>query len=60
MSRDLKRMYFMAFTRNIDRPEGLRTDRVIVLGESARGVPPPIHAWFPIGEAVGHEFIYDR
>jgi len=57
MSRDRKSVYFMGFTLSIARPDALG-DRVVLLGEAARDSAPPIKAWFPIGEAVGRQFIY--
>ena len=59
MSSDERRMYLLAFTRLVDRPANLPMTAQIVLGESARGVAPPIKAWYPEGRAQGHEFIYD-
>lgn len=56
-SRDRARVY-LAFTQRVDRPRGLRADRQIVFAEVAAGLTPPVKAWFPMGEAVGHEFIY--
>jgi hypothetical protein len=40
------------------RPEGLREDQAVTLGESRTGAPPPIVAWYPIGENTGHAFVY--
>jgi hypothetical protein len=57
-SRDGSRVYFMAFTTPVNRPGGLRADRQIVFNEVQAGVTPPVKAWFPIGERVGHEFVY--
>lgn len=57
-SRDGSRVYLLAFTTSVDRPRGLRADRQIVFDEVPAGVTPPVKAWFPIGETVGHEFIY--
>jgi hypothetical protein len=58
MSRDGSRVYLTAFTRTVARPAGLRSDRQIVLHEVPLGTTPPLRTWFPIGEAIGHEFIY--
>ena len=56
-SRDRKKVYLTAFTRDVDRPRG--DDKLIVeLGEAAPGTPPPVAAWFPLGERLGHQFIY--
>ena len=57
LSRDRKVLYFTAFTRSIPRPEGLG-NRVVLLGEASAGSARPITAWFPVDEAIGHQFIY--
>ena len=59
LSRDRSKVYLMAFTTTIPRPENLR-DRVVLLAESARGAAPQVRAWFPIGDAIGHQFNYGR
>jgi arginine exporter protein ArgO len=56
-SRDRRQVYFMAFTRTVDRPRGLG-NRLVLLGEAAAGTAPPIKAWFPLGDVSGHQFIY--
>ena len=48
------------FTRRVDRPAGLGHDESVVLGETPKGVPPPVLGWYPIGENIGHEFTYKR
>jgi hypothetical protein len=57
-SRDGARVYLLAFTTPVDRPNGLRRDYQIVFNEVQAGMAPPVKAWFPIGEKAGHEFIY--
>jgi hypothetical protein len=57
-SRDGRRVYLIAFTTPVDRPRGLRADRQIVFNEVQAGVTTPVKTWFPIGETVGHEFMY--
>ena len=57
-SRDRAQVYLTAFTRRVNRPAGLRADRQVVFNEVPSGTTPPIKAWFPIGEDVGHEFLY--
>jgi hypothetical protein len=56
--RDDVRVHVTAFTRRIDRPSGLAANSQIVFGEVSAGTTPPVRAWFPIGESVGHEFLY--
>ena len=57
-SRDGRHIYFMASTRMVSRPDGLKPDGEITFGESPAGTAPPIKRWFPSGAQVGHEFIY--
>jgi len=59
-SRDRKKVYITAFTRQVERPNTDRGKLLITLGEAAPGSAPPVSAWFPIGSSVGHEFIYGR
>jgi hypothetical protein len=58
MSRDRTHQYLAAFTARVRRPDGLPANRQIVFQEVPAGMAPPIKAWFPIGESVGHEFLY--
>lgn len=51
---------YLGNTRRVERPIGARTNEPVVLGESSRGLPPPIVAWYPTGAVTGHEFIYRR
>ena len=58
LSRNRKNAYFLGFTNPIEKPRGLASDAMVSLGESSPGAPPPITAWWPIGEETGREFIY--
>ena len=58
LSRDRSKVYLMAFTRRISRPAGMRPDQAVSFGEAPAGAPPPISAWFPVGESTGHQFVY--
>jgi len=58
MNADHTQVYFMGFTRTVDRPRGLSNDVGVTFGESSRGLAAPIKAWYPTGESIGHEFIY--
>jgi hypothetical protein len=60
LSRDRSKVYLLAFTNAVERPVGMREDRVVTLGETPRGTPPPILAWYPIGDSTGREFIYRK
>lgn len=59
LSRDRKKVYLLAFTDPIARPDNLG-NRVVLLSETATGATPQLRAWFPIGETTGHQFNYDR
>jgi hypothetical protein len=59
-SDDRSKVYFMAMTQPAHRPEGLPADRLVTFGEAERGTVPPIAAWYPEGEQIGHTFIYAR
>jgi hypothetical protein len=57
-SLDRTRVLYMASTDRVLRPEWLDTERAVVFGEARRDAPPPIAAWYPVGERMGHAFIY--
>ncbi|MCC7032222.1 MAG: hypothetical protein IT179_05225 [Acidobacteria bacterium] len=52
------KVFYRGSTMRASRPNSTRRDLVIEFGEAARGVPPPITAWFPLGEPTGHAFVY--
>ena len=54
------RVCYLGFTNRIERPRDMRDDRLVSLGESRIGVAPPVLAWYPVGDARGYEFIYNR
>ena len=51
-------VHFTGFTEQVSRPAGLPAGHRISLGEAQAGAAPPITAWFPTGNSVGHRFIY--
>lgn len=59
-SRDGSRVYVTAFTVSVQRPKALPVTRQIVFNEVAAGMAPPVKTWFPIGQSIGHQFVYDR
>jgi hypothetical protein len=59
MSRDRAHLYLTTFTKRVERPRRLPGNRQIVFQEAPAGIAPPIKTWFPIGQSIGHEFIYD-
>lgn len=58
-SHDRLRTYFMGMTRRSERPADLPVTQFVTLGETRRGEVPPITAWYPDGERMGHAFVYD-
>jgi hypothetical protein len=59
-SRDRRKVYLTAFTRQVERPRNDRGKLIVTLGEATPGAVPPVSTWFPIGESVGHQFIYGQ
>ena len=51
-------VHFTGFTEQVSRPAGLPAGHRISFGEAQAGAAPPITAWFPTGDSVGHRFIY--
>ena len=60
VSRDRSKVYYTGFTALVPRPAGLPADRMLTFGEVPAGMPPPIAAWYPTGESIGHRFIYEH
>jgi len=58
-SRDGLRTYLTTFTVNVQRPKGLPVNRQIVFNEVPAGTTPPVKAWFPVGQTIGHQFVYE-
>jgi hypothetical protein len=56
-SRDGRHTYLTAFTRTVDRPSAQR-DNTVLFNEVPTGTTPSVRAWYPLGERIGHEFIY--
>jgi hypothetical protein len=52
------KVYGLFLTQSVIRPANTRSDASVTLGEARPGTPPPIRAWFPIGETTGYQFIY--
>jgi hypothetical protein len=57
-SRDGRQSYFQGFTTPVSKPAQMKADASISLGESVKGSPAPIVAWFPAGESTGRRFKY--
>ena len=58
-SKDQRKIYLTAFTRDVERPSGLPETQHVSLGETPAGGAPPIRVWYPMFDSVGHEFIYN-
>ena len=58
-NRDGSRIYLTAFTVPVQRPTGLPLTRQIVFNEVGSGMTPPVKTWYPVGQAIGHQFVYD-
>jgi hypothetical protein len=54
-----RRAHFLGFTRPVERPRNMPEDQTITVREARAGEPVPITAWYPVGYASGHEFIYE-
>ena len=52
------KLHLMALTQHVVRPASAGRDATVTFGEARRGTPPPIKAWYPQGDSVGHAFIY--
>ena len=59
LSKDRSRLYLTAFTAPIDRPAGMPMTVTVSVGEATPGTATPITAWYPIGQSMGHRFIYE-
>jgi hypothetical protein len=57
-SADRDKLYYMGFTRTVSRPKHMSPRMPVAFGEAAANEPPPIAAWYEIGDTIGHEFIY--
>ena len=50
--------YYQGFTQLVARPKGLPANAIVTFGERPADSPMPIAAWYPIGETIGHQFLY--
>jgi hypothetical protein len=57
-SLDGSHTYVTAFTVSVQRPTELPAGRQIVFNEVPAGTTTPVKAWFPIGQTIGHQFVY--
>ena len=52
------KVYYMAMTERVVRPTWLPRDLAVTFGEARPGTTVPLTAWYPIGEPMGHAFVY--
>jgi hypothetical protein len=57
-SADRTKLHYLGLTLRTARPAGLPRDRLVTFGEVGRGEAPPITAWYPVGEQLGHAFFH--
>jgi hypothetical protein len=57
-SRDGRHVYLTTYTRTVDRPSRQRADLQLLFNEVPAGTTPSVRAWYPLGDPIGHEFIY--
>jgi hypothetical protein len=53
-----RKMYYLGFTQIIPRPAGLPANTAVTFGEAAANTVPPISVWYPVGQSIGHQFLY--
>ena len=51
-------VFYMGFTRTVNRPRSMPTGAPITFGEAPANQPRPISTWYEIGDTMGHQFIY--
>ena len=52
------KVYYMGFTNTVQRPAGMSKTTAITFAETSANEPPPIAAWYEIGDSLGHQFLY--
>ena len=57
-NKERTRVHALKITRPVIRPASAGRRAAVTLGEARPGTPPPIKAWYPEGDTIGHEFIY--
>jgi hypothetical protein len=56
--RKTSKVFYMGFTRTVNRPRSMSTSAPITFGEAPANEPRPISTWYEIGVSSGHQFIY--
>ena len=52
------KVYYMGFTNTVRRPDSMAKTAAITFGEASANQPPPISAWYEVGNSLGHQFLY--
>jgi hypothetical protein len=52
------KVFYTGFTNAVTRPQGMSKNTPITFGETSANEPPPIAAWYEVGDSLGHEFRY--
>lgn len=52
------KVFYMGFTRTVNRPTNMSTSAPITFGEAPASQPRPINTWYEIGDTTGHQFVY--
>ena len=50
--------FYQGFTTTVVRPKGMPANTLVIFGEQPANAPMPISVWYPIGQTVGHQFLY--
>ncbi len=58
--RNRTRPFYLGLTQVVPRPAGIGNRSTVSLGESRRGEPKPIVAWYPPDAEHGLQFMYAR
>jgi hypothetical protein len=57
-SADHRKLFYMGFTQTISRPHTMPKHMPVAFGETTANEPPPIAAWYEVGDTTGHQFLY--
>ena len=57
-SADSRKVFYMGFTNDVTRPRNMSPNAPITFGEASANEARPIAVWYPIGDSLGHQFLY--
>ena len=58
-SRDMETVY-LAYTSEVERPNNGEREAVVTLSKTTQNAMPSVNAWYPLGDSVGHQFVYSN